>query len=722
MSSHSVYIGDCEDLKYNYTKCGKTSNFINRRGQLQTGYPLNEFIPYIMILCNNDLEETTIEELIHSEYNKYNTINNENYKGTGTEWFDYKFVFSEIKDLLEDNGYYNKILIGIELEKYLLELKRKNYIKNKYIDKMQLLKANRLKKYFPNEIQSNILENVELYYSNNNIGKLLAACGVGKTLASLFISKKLKSRTIIIGVPYTTLLEQWKGEISKLYSANDILLVGGIGTKKSDNIKDFLKVTTRNRIVITTYSSAHIIQEITDEITNGEQFIFNFKIGDEAHHLASREAYSSKQWISFHRIKSDKTLFLTATEKIIEDKTNKIVYSMDDEEIFGKNIYPPISIKWAVDNKKITDYQVILLKNTEEQVDNIIKILGVPVENKGLFISAYVSLKSIVKYTDLTHILIYCNQTNNAKLITKYINLILDKKLVEISKEDLYYIDLHSNSNIDKELCVNNFKVSKYGIINCVYEFGEGFNCPEINGVVFAENMESEIRICQCSLRANRLDSNFPNKIAYYMIPWIDTDDWEDKNIPFDKVKKIISKLGNEDDMIQQKIVLSELKPKKPKKPKTENEDDGFILDDDGDELNKIILRLKHKKSLKSKLSQEEYDLNYIRESNKKLNISDKHHYLTFEKIHPYYIKEPDTYFKKCGLWKGWNDFLGINTTNFIQSKEEWIKFCKEKKVDSVNKYNELCEIYPQLPREPSELYPGFNNIGYELGLFNRRR
>ena len=126
MSSHSVYIGDCEDLKYNYTKCGKTSNFINRRGQLQTGYPLNEFIPYIMILCNNDLEETTIEELIHSEYNKYNTINNENYKGTGTEWFDYKFVFSEIKDLLEDNGYYNKILIGIELEKYLLELKRKN--------------------------------------------------------------------------------------------------------------------------------------------------------------------------------------------------------------------------------------------------------------------------------------------------------------------------------------------------------------------------------------------------------------------------------------------------------------------------------------------------------------------------------------------------------------------------------------------------------------------
>jgi superfamily II DNA or RNA helicase len=718
MTSHSVYIGNCVDLKDSYTKCGKTSNFINRRGQLQTSYPLNEFVPYIIIMCCNVDDESAIEELIHSQYYEHNTIHNENYKGTGIEWFDYTFNYDEIKDLLENNGYYNKILIDLELVNYLSVLKRKHYNKDNYINKMKLLKDERLNKYSPNDIQFKILENIEHYYSNNNIGKLLAACGVGKTLASLFISKKLKFRTILIGVPYSNLLDQWKNEITKLYSSNDILLVGGNGTTNLYEIKEFLELTTRNRIIITTYSSSHTIQKLTEEI----EFVFNFKVGDEAHHLASREANSLKQWISFHKIKSDKTLFLTATEKNIEDKTNKIVYSMDDEEIFGKNIYPPISIKWAIDTKKITDYQVILLKNTEEQVYNIIKILGVPIENKGLFISAYVSLKSIVKYIDLTHILIYCNKTNNAKLITKYINLILEKNLVEISKEDLYYIDLHSDSSVNKDTCIDDFKTSKYGIINCVYEFGEGFNCPEINGVVFSENMESEIRICQCSLRANRLDSNFPNKIAYYMIPWIDTDNWGEDKTPFDKVKKIISKLGNEDGMIQQKIVLSELKPKKPKKPKTENDDDGFILDDDDNELNKIILRLKHKKSLKSRCSQEEDELNYIRELNKQLNISDKHHYLTFEKTHAEFIKDPDAYFIKHGLWKGWNDFLGIDTTNFILSKEEWIKFCQEKKVDSVNKYNELCEIYPQLPKEPYEFYIGFNSIGYELGLFNRRR
>ena len=36
-------------------------------------------------------------------------------------------------------------------------------------------------------------------------------------------------------------------------------------------------------------------------------------------------------------------------------------------------------------------------KNTEEQVDNIIKNIGVPISNKELFISSYLSLKSIQK-------------------------------------------------------------------------------------------------------------------------------------------------------------------------------------------------------------------------------------------------------------------------------------------------------------------------------------
>ena len=718
MDNSSVYFGKCNDLKNNFTKCGKTSNFINRKCTIQTSYPLSRFIPEMLIICCNEHEANEIEELIHSEYIEYNTINKNEYDGTSTEWFDYKFSYNEIKELLEINCYYNTILIGCELNEYMLKLEKKIYkekYKEKYINEMKLLKAKRTNKYTPNDIQYKILKNISAFYEENNIGKFIAACGVGKTLTSLFITKLLKCKTILIGVPYSNLLEQWKSEIVKFYPEIPILIVGGDGTTKSSEIKKFISLNEKF-IIITTYSSSNIVNNI--------DFKFDFKIGDEAHHLVSKLNDLSKQWIKFNEIKSKKSLYMTATEKFIENKTRRTIYSMEDETIFGKYICPPITIKWAIDNNKITDYMVVLLKNTEEQVDNIIKNIGVPISNKELFISAYLSLKSIEKYSDLTHILIYCNKTDNATLIIKYIDLIIENRLIVFERDTLYYKDYHSKTK-DKSEYLNKFKQSKFGILSCVYELGEGTDIPDLNGVVFAENMESEIRIVQCSLRANRLNKKYPNKIAYYIIPWIDTDDWDEDSVPFEKVKKIISKLGNEDETISQKIILSDIKNRKKKKKKVTQKDydyDDLELEDDENELNRLKLRLRYKGTLKSRCSPEEDELNYIRSLNKELNIQDKHQYNDLKKSHPYYIDNPDSYFKKHALWKGWYDFLGIDTKNFIQTKDEWIRFCKEKNVKSVDMYNIICEEYSQLPREPSELYLGFTNICNELGLFNRRR
>ena len=719
---HSVYFGKCDDLKCDYTKCGKTLNIINRKGILQTSYPLSQFKPHMLILCKDKKEEQEIEELIHSEYFDHNTIHKDTYTGTSTEWFDYKFTYHEIKQLLESNRHFNNILTGNELDEHMSILKRHIYnqhIKEKYISKMRSLRAERLNKYIPNDIQNAILKNIPKFYGENNIGKYAAACGTGKSLAGLFISERLDAKTILIGVPYSNLLDQWEEEVKKIYPNCPILKVGGSGTTNTDEIKTFINLSHRC-IIITTYASSHTLGNVTAELN----FTFDFKIGDEAHHLASAEnPESKKQWIMFHKIVAAKTLFMTATEKFIENKTNKIVYSMEDESIFGKHIHPPISTKWAIDNKKITDYRVVLLKNTEEQVDDIMRKIGLPDGNKKLFISAYVSLKTIQKYSDLTHILIYCNKTISASRIIEYINLIIEKGLIKFEKDSLYYNDYHSKSK-DKINSRKLFEQSTYGILCCIYELGEGTNMPELNGVVFAENMESDIRITQCSLRANRLNKYLPDKLAYYIIPWIDTDDWEEDGVPFEKVKKIISKLGNEDDTISQKIVLSEIKKntKKPKKSVRRPVYDDLYLEDNDSELNKIKFRLRYKRALKSRCSEEEDELNLVRCDNKSLNILDKHQYAAHKKTHPHYMVNPDYYFIKHGVWKGWNDFLGIDTKHFIQNKKEWITFCKEKNITSVVMYNKLCVVYPQLPKEPCELYIGFTNIGNELGLFNRRR
>ena len=72
----------------------------------------------------------------------------------------------------------------------------------------------------------------------------------------------------------------------------------------------------------------------------------DFKIGDEAHHLVGIEKEENKSFRLFHKIKSQKSLFMTATQKIIDTRLNKVIYSMDDETIFGKCIDNK-SVYWA---------------------------------------------------------------------------------------------------------------------------------------------------------------------------------------------------------------------------------------------------------------------------------------------------------------------------------------------------------------------------------------
>ena len=57
--------------------------------------------------------------------------------------------------------------------------------------------------------------------------------------------------------------------------------------------------------------------------------------------------------------------------------------------------------------------------------------------------------------------------------------------------------------------------------------------------------------------------------------------------MPFEKVKKIIYKLGNEDETISQKIILSEIKNRKKRKKKATQEEydyDDLELEDDENE------------------------------------------------------------------------------------------------------------------------------------------
>ena len=729
-------------VKIGITSSGKDRDGVYNTGEVTRGY--YNFVIEIPLKTKKTIN--IIDNLL-----KYNLKNDNIYKGGGTEFYN-MCVCEKIEPYLQSLNIKYRVLTKEEIEnmerrerianikninnvkKIINKLNLKNIIqqlKNKRNGKLQVNYVKIPQKLIdilsekiiePNEQQREILKMINLFYEENNIGKLNWACGLGKALLSILITKLLNFKTVVIGVPSNYLQKQFAKEILRIFSnKSNILFVGGDEIKKSttnkENINSFLNTNLNNecKFIITSYHSCHLLVD----------FDFDFKIGDEAHHLVGIEKEEEKGFRLFHKITSLKTLFMTATEKNIESKNNS--FSMDDELVFGKYIDIK-TVKWAIENKKITDYKVITIKSSEDQVDELIIMFKIDVCNKELFISCYMCLKSIEKYKDLTHILLYVNTTKDAELSKIYIYEILKLNILSINIEDIYNKALHSNSNCEISEETKLFRDAKYGIISCVYIFGEGVDLPKLNGVCIAGNMYSEIRIIQYLLRANRLDEENPDKIAYYIINYFDSDNWEIEKKSFEKVRPIMTHFRNVDENIEQKIFVSclikrereqeqdeERKQDKEEYEKRINCDYEFI--ENGNELTKLKLRLRYSKSLGSKFTEEQDEFNYVKSINKSLNIQSEKEYIDMADKHINFIPEAKKYFEKKSVWTNWYDFMGVDITKFIQIKQDWINFCREKKINNREEYIEACKLYDILPKEPEEFYTGFGNILSELSV-----
>ncbi len=711
------------------------------------------------------------------------------YKGGGTEFYD-RSIIDLIESYFAQLGVPHKVLTKDEIDQMHWSERVRELVRNmphkdkvkQVLDQMDV--ANMIRQYrlkrlnkcaitpptnaqiTPTSHQQQVLDRIGEFYSAVDVGKLVWACGLGKALIGILIVQLLQFKSVAIGVPSNQLQQQLVHEILRVFPNRDnILLVGGVGIGLSvgSGTHDNGRITTATdkkqvmaflssgidcgqpKFIITTYHSCYMLVDA--------DIAFDFKVGDEAHHLVGMECDENRGFRLFHKIKSSKTLFMTATEKTLDIDTDinktcnstnnnsRTIYSMNDETVFGPYIDVK-SVHWAIENKKITDYNVLVLKNTENEVDDIIAGLKLNVQNKELFISCYMCLKSFEKYGDLTHLLLYTNTTAEAELAATYMDDMLSLNVIAIPKDSVYNKALHSKNCTDLFSEVNAFKTASHGIISCVYIFGEGFDLPKLTGVCIAGNMQSETRIVQYLLRPNRLNADNPNKIAYIIIPYIDTDNWLTEHKSFDKVKTIVAHLRNVDEQIEQKIMVS-VRTKEPiadnnngvnedednddphnvaaKEPTTVGSD-GYIFEDNIGALNNIKLRLRYSKTLASNFTEEQDEYNYVRAINTSLNIASKKEYVASQSVHSQFVAAPEDYFKSKGVWTDWYDFMGTDTTQFIQSKQEWINYCRQKGINSLEDYNRSCEFHAVLPKEPADFYRDFTNIAAELSGISGRR
>jgi hypothetical protein len=242
----------------------------------------------------------------------------------------------------------------------------------------------------------------------------------------------------------------------------------------------------------------------------------------------------------------------------------------------------------------------------------------------------------------------------------------------------------------DQKGIINNFENAKFGIITCVYCLGEGWDFPLLDGVVFAENMTSNIRIVQSALRASRKNKKDVNKKTKIILPILNRDDWLENNENSDlkKVREVIYQMSLEDETITQKIKVFRIniEKQKPKKIEKEEKEEKEMVDEFGEYDDELTQKLRLKTIRRTALTT---TYEKARKIIADKNIKSKENYYELCERDNRLSKEPEIVFK--GQFTNWIKYLNIEQIYYD------LETCK-------NKVSEYLLLYPEIKKHYLDL------------------
>ncbi len=250
--------------------------------------------------------------------------------------------------------------------------------------------------------QSDALRDVRDGLAKADRGKMIMACGTGKTFTSLKIAEDLvgKGGSVLYLVPSLALMSQtvreWTADAEIPLRSFAVCSDSQVGKRRqnSDDIAeidvldlafpattDAARLTVRAEtaapdeltVVFATYQS---IQVIADAQKAHGLPAFDLIVCDEAHRTtgATLAGEDESNFVKVHSdatIRGKKRLYMTATPRIFGDsvkaraeEADAVLASMDDEALFGETLFYR-GFSWAVQNSLLSDYKVIVLAMDE---------------------------------------------------------------------------------------------------------------------------------------------------------------------------------------------------------------------------------------------------------------------------------------------------------------------------------------------------------------------
>ncbi|MBL1148326.1 MAG: DEAD/DEAH box helicase [Pseudomonadota bacterium] len=261
--------------------------------------------------------------------------------------------------------------------------------------------------------QERALKEVTAGFKDADRGKMIMACGTGKTFTALKLAEELagKGKRVLFLVPSLSLLSQtlteWTQESETPLHSFAVCSDSDVGKKRKkddDIVTTFMHElrypattnaaslanemqkrhdATHMSVVFSTYHSIEVISKAQKNHDLGE---FDLIICDEAHRTtgATFDGEEESAFVKVHDngfLKGKKRLYMTATPRIYGDtaqataeRDNVALCSMDDEALYGKELYV-LTFSEAVTRGLLVDYKVLVLTIDEAHVSKRLQSL-----------------------------------------------------------------------------------------------------------------------------------------------------------------------------------------------------------------------------------------------------------------------------------------------------------------------------------------------------------
>ncbi|HJJ47096.1 MAG TPA: DEAD/DEAH box helicase family protein, partial [Methanocorpusculum sp.] len=260
--------------------------------------------------------------------------------------------------------------------------------------------AARFEKFSLRSYQKDAIEAVHRHFLDHDRGKVIMACGTGKTFLSLKIAEHETGNRglILVLVPSIALVGQtlrtWceqccvplhplcvcsdssvsKNTRGSSADSSDVRVIDLALPASTDSdriahqLRDALHSSEGMTVVFSTYQSIDVISTVQKSVG----FVFDLIICDEAHRTTGvtlADAHESS-FVKVHNndfLRSKKRLYMTATPRIYRDVDKQkaelhdvTLCSMDDESLYGAEMYH-LSFGDAVSQDLLSDYKVLVL-------------------------------------------------------------------------------------------------------------------------------------------------------------------------------------------------------------------------------------------------------------------------------------------------------------------------------------------------------------------------